>query len=99
MRKRVEKEGLQIRKDFELARECHSKMYEYVDESLIPAMDDWEDVLTNDLYDIEEKIESFLQSLSEPGLAKSVSVSKEQNSERSGIINNINVDAGVVMWN
>ena len=94
MRKRVEKEGLQIRKDFELARECHSKMYEYVDESLIPAMDDWEDVLTNDLYDIEEKIESFLQSLSEPGLAKSVSVSKEQNSERSGIINNINVDAG-----
>ena len=93
MRKRVEKEGLQIRKDFELARECHSKMYEYVDESLIPVMDDWEDVLTNDLYDIEEKIESFLQSLSEPGLAKSVSVSKEQNSEQSGIINS-NVDAG-----
>ena len=69
-------------------------MYEYVDESLFPAMDDWEDVLTNDLYDIEEKIESFLQSLSEPGVAKSVSVSKEQNSERSGIINNSNVDAG-----
>ena len=57
MRKRVEKEGLQIRKDLELAREWHSKIYEYFDKSLIPAMDD---VLTYDLYDIKEKIESFL---------------------------------------
>ena len=43
MGKRVEKKSLQIHKDFELARECHSQMYEYVDEYQFPAMDEWED--------------------------------------------------------
>ena len=48
MRKRIEKEILQVRKDFDLARECHAEMYEHVDESQISAVDDLEDVLTND---------------------------------------------------
>jgi hypothetical protein len=30
MRKRIEKEVLQVRKDFELARECHAEIYEYM---------------------------------------------------------------------
>ena len=94
MRKRVEKESLQIRKDFELARECHSQMYEHFDESQFPAMDDWEDVLANDLYDIEDKIEAFLHSLSEQGLANAKSLSKEQISEQPSTIDNSNVTAG-----
>ena len=48
MHKRIEKAILQVRKDFDLARECHAEVYEYVDESQISTMDDWEDVLTND---------------------------------------------------
>jgi septal ring factor EnvC (AmiA/AmiB activator) len=59
MRKRIEKE-IQIRKDFELARECHAQMYEYVEESQVQAMDNWEDILTNEFYGIEENVEEFL---------------------------------------
>ena len=33
MRKRIEKEIVQIRKDCELARECHAEMYEHIEES------------------------------------------------------------------
>ena len=72
-------------------------MYEHFDESQFPAMDDWEDVLADDLYDIEDKIEAFLQSLSEPGLANAKlvkSLSKGQISEQSGTIDNSNVAAG-----
>ncbi|XP_028404075.1 uncharacterized protein LOC114526747 [Dendronephthya gigantea] len=64
MRKRIEKELLQIQKDFELARECHAEMYEYADEGQTSTIDDWEDILTNDFYDIEKSVETFLQSLS-----------------------------------
>ena len=94
IQKRVEKESVQIRKDFELTRECHSQMYEHFDESQFPAMDDWEDVLADDLYDIEDKIEAFFQSLSEPGLANAKSLSKGQISEQSSTIDNSNVAAG-----
>jgi hypothetical protein len=64
MRKRVEKEIGQIHMECELACECHAEMYEYADESQTSTMDDWEDALTNDVYDIEEKVEDFLQALS-----------------------------------
>ena len=50
-------EIIQIRKDFELARECHAQMYGYVEESQVQAMDNWEDILTNEFYDIEENVE------------------------------------------
>ena len=62
MRKRIEKEIVQIRKDFELARDCHAEMYEYADESQASTMDDWEDTLTSDFYGVEESVEDFLQS-------------------------------------
>ena len=78
MRKRVEKEIGQIHKDFELARECHAEMYEYADESQTSTMDDWEDALTNDVYDIEEKVEDFLQSLSVSEHANATSKPNEQ---------------------
>ena len=69
-------------------------MYEHFDESQFPAMDDWEDVLANDLYDIEDKIEAFLQSSSELGLAHAKSLSKGQISKQSSAIDNSNVAAG-----
>ena len=71
MRKRIEKEILQVRKDFDLVRECHAEMYEYVDQSQLSAMDNWEDVLTNDFYD-EEAVEktSFSQSLNQNPLTQ-----------------------------
>ena len=50
--------------------------------------------LTNDFYDIKENIETFHQSLSEQELANTMSLSKEQISEKSGIIDNGNVAAG-----
>ena len=78
MRKRIEKEVVQIRKDFELAREYHAELYDYVDESRVSAMVNWEDILTNYLYDIEEKVENFLQSLSASKHANTTSKSSEQ---------------------
>ncbi|CAB3978667.1 Hypothetical predicted protein [Paramuricea clavata] len=78
MRKRVEKEIGQIHKDFELVRECRAEMYEYADESQTSTMDDWEDVLTNDVYDIEEKVEAFLQALSVSEHANATSKPNEQ---------------------
>ena len=41
MRKRVEKEMIEILKNFELARQCDSEMYEFVDEGQNSALDDW----------------------------------------------------------
>ena len=75
--------------------ECHAEMYEYVDESQIFAMDDWEDVLTNDFYDVEETVENFLQSISEPKPANTMSLTSEQTSEQSMTNNSASsVDAG-----
>ena len=50
--------------------------------------------LTNDFYDIKENIETFRQSLSEQELANTMSLSKEQISEKSGIIDYGNVATG-----
>ena len=41
-------------------------MYEYIEETQTTAMDNWEHTLTNDLYDIEDTVEDFLQYLSVP---------------------------------
>ena len=43
MRKRVERGMIEIRKDFELSRQCHAQMYEFIDEGQTSALDDWED--------------------------------------------------------
>jgi len=82
VRRRVEKEIVQIRKDFELARECHAAMYEYAHESQTSTMDDWEDTLANDYYGIEESVEDFLQSLSVHEHANTTSSNKEQTIEQ-----------------
>ena len=94
MRKRIEKEIIQIRKDFELARECHAQMYEYVEESQVQAMDIWEDILTNEFYDIEENVEEFLQSFSVPKHANATSLTNEQIYEQSNTNSNNIIEAG-----
>ena len=94
MRKRIEKEIIQIRKDFELARECHVQMYEYVEESQVQAMDNWEDILTNEFYDIEENVEEFLQSFSVPKHANATSLTNEQIYEQSNTNSNNVIEAG-----
>ena len=94
MRKRIEKEMLEIRKDFELARECHAEMYEFADESQISAMDNWEDILIKDFYDIEENVEDFLKSLSVSQPANAMSPTSEQIIEQSNSSNE-NLAAGV----
>ena len=57
-RPKIEKELAQTRKDFELAREYHAEMYNYIQDSQTSNMDDWEDLLTNDFYDIEAVLRS-----------------------------------------
>ena len=59
MRKRVEKEIIEIRKDFELTRQCDAEMYEFVDEGQTSALDDWEDVLVKVIYNIKIILKSF----------------------------------------
>ena len=90
MRKRIEREIIQVRKDFELARECHAEMYEYIEGSQIAAVDEWEDILTNDFYDIEENVK-YLKSFSEPVHANRTSLSREQTLSMN---NNNDNDAG-----
>ena len=69
----------------------HVHFYNNIEESQIAGMDEWEDVLTNDFYDIEENVEDFLKSLSEPVLPNPTSLSKEQT---LNISNNNDNDAG-----
>jgi hypothetical protein len=87
---------IQIRKDFELGRECHAQMYEYVEESQVQAMDIWEDILTNEFYDIEENVEEFLQSFSVPKHANATSLTNEQIYEQSNTNSNNIIEAGRV---
>lgn len=83
MSKRIEKEMIQIRKDFELARECHAEMYKYADETQTLMMDEWDDLLTNDLYDVKEMVENYLQSLSVSVHANTTSSNNEQIQEQT----------------
>ena len=46
-------------------------------------MDEWEDILTNDIYDIEEMVEDFIQPLSTPQHANPMSLNSEQTYEQS----------------
>ena len=83
MRKRVEKEIIEIRKDFELARQCHAEMYEFVHEGQTSALDDWEDVLVKDFYDIEDYVEEFLKLTAVSQPANTMSKTSEQISGQS----------------
>ena len=61
--RRFEKEIKQLRKDFEIAREVHSHLYDGSEVDL-ESMDKWEEDLTNDVYDIEEKVEDYVKNSS-----------------------------------
>ena len=98
MQKRIEKELIQLRKDVDLTRQCHAEMYEFIEESQIEAMDNWEDVLFNDLYEIEERVEVFLQTLCAPTVVKAMSIVPKQTNKKVDISGNFqaevrNVDA------
>ena len=57
--RRFQKEMEQLRKDFEIALELHSQLYDSsdVDNNVL---DKWEDDLTNDVYGTEEKVEEYM---------------------------------------
>ena len=61
--RRFEKEIEQLRKDFEIAREVHSQLYDGGEVDL-ESMDKWEEDLTNDVYGIEEKVEDYVKNSS-----------------------------------
>ena len=52
-------------------------------------IDNWEDVLTNDLYDIEESVKDFLQSLSVRNHANAMSLTNQQTHEQSSSYSDI----------
>ena len=61
--RRFEKEIEQLRKDFEIACEVHSQLYDGGEVDL-ESMDKWEEDLTNDVYGIEEKVEDYVKNSS-----------------------------------
>ena len=58
-----EKEIEQLRKDFEIAREVHSQLYDGSKVDL-ESMDKWEEDMTNDVCGIEEKVEDYIKNSS-----------------------------------
>jgi hypothetical protein len=63
---RFDREMAELRRDFERAREFHTQLYDFADESQLPTMDKWENDLTNDVYSIEEETELYLSTISLP---------------------------------
>ena len=50
-----------MRKDFEIAREVHSQLYDGIEVDL-ETMDKWEEDFRNDVYGIEEKVEGYVNN-------------------------------------
>ena len=48
-KKRFEREIRELRCDFERARDLHTQLYDFADETQTPATDKWENDLTNDV--------------------------------------------------
>ena len=63
--RRFQKEMEQLRKDFEIALELHSQLYDSSDVDN-KVLDKWEDDLTNDVYGIEEKVQEYMRNISNP---------------------------------
>ena len=55
-----------MRKDFELACDVHAELYGYVDPSQVPKLDEWENVLTDDVFGVEEEVETYFKTLGNP---------------------------------
>ena len=53
-------------------------MYEFVDEGQTSALEDWEDVLVQDIYDIKDYVEEFLKSTAVSQPANAMSQISEQ---------------------
>ena len=55
-----------MRKDFELARDVHAELYGFVDLNQVPKLDEWENVLTGDVFGLEEEVETYFKTLGNP---------------------------------
>ena len=69
----LKKEIEQLRKDYESARDLHGQLYEFVEEEEHPVLDQWENNLTNDVFAIEEEVETCFTALASNGEQKSSS--------------------------
>ena len=59
----IEKELEELRKDFQLARDVHAELYGYIDSSQVPKLGEWENLLTDDVFGIEEEVETYFKTL------------------------------------
>ena len=64
-----------MRKDFELARNVHAELYGYVDPSQVPKLDEWENVLTDDVFGVGEEAETYFKTLGIPSASVQQEVS------------------------
>ena len=62
-KRRFQKELEQLRLDYNATCDLHGQLYEYAEDSQFAAMDAWENELTNDVFSIEEEVETYLSSL------------------------------------
>ncbi|KAJ7358762.1 hypothetical protein OS493_021539 [Desmophyllum pertusum] len=60
---RLGKEIEQLRKDYEIARELNGELYDLVEEDEHNTLDQWENDLTDDVFSIEEEVETSLIAL------------------------------------
>ena len=74
-KRRIEKELEELRKDFQLARDVHAELYSYVDPSQVQKLDEWENLLTDDVFGIEEEVETYFKTLGAPGASGQQQVS------------------------
>lgn len=56
----------ELQKDFQLPRDVHAEHYGYVDLSQVPKLDEWENLLTDDVFGIEEEVETHFKTLGGP---------------------------------
>ena len=62
-KRRFQKELEQLRLDYNATCDLHGQLYEYAEDSQFAAMDAWENELTNDVFSIEEEVETYLSSV------------------------------------
>ena len=65
-KRRIGKKLEELQKDFELAHDVHAELYGFVDASQVPKLDEWENVLTDDVFGLEEVVETYFKTLGNP---------------------------------
>ncbi|KAK6165297.1 hypothetical protein SNE40_022248 [Patella caerulea] len=58
--RRLNRELEEIKRDSFIARDLNSELYAYVSDVATCTLDQWEDELTSDIFDIEEELEDYL---------------------------------------